>query len=374
MIDPPKRTGYRLTYDAECMYNDWQEIGGCSCHTGCAPCRSCHNDGHPISLEENDEAWELDNQEVEMSRQSITDKSSPPKSEWFGFKYKVTPEESKLLQEAVFKDGGVWEYESSTHYLNIEYTVYWILVDWRGRMNWTECPSSTLPEKQPPQPKKDFVVGKWYKCICTAYPFLQGNHYKVKAVDGCLWFENTPCSSYKRCFDINSESDFNPNTKESVAKGVEDSRMGTSEVYHDSIGKWAVPKEYSGIDLSKYIVRHTAALTDLDKQTNFSITKEEVNMSTNTQRKTVTVNLIDRDSALDEKFALVATFGEFTTSKSPEALIRSIIIDPKNNVAKLIAQHNEVRVTQTNKEIMERTGNKVTLEPVEESDLHWEIR
>ncbi|MFK5173433.1 hypothetical protein ACI3QN_13045, partial [Propionibacterium freudenreichii] len=43
-----------------------------------------------------------------MSRSCITDKSSPPKSEWFGFKYRVTPESSKLLQEAVFKAGGGW--------------------------------------------------------------------------------------------------------------------------------------------------------------------------------------------------------------------------------------------------------------------------
>lgn len=43
-----------------------------------------------------------------MARDNIVDKSSPPKSEWFGYKYKVTPETSKLLQETVFKDGGKW--------------------------------------------------------------------------------------------------------------------------------------------------------------------------------------------------------------------------------------------------------------------------
>jgi hypothetical protein len=160
-------------------------------------------------------------------------------------------------------------------------------------------------------------------------------------------------------FNINSESPCDPN----ATKALQDDKVRVqSDLLYDSSGKF-VPREYAGIalntlDLTKFVINQ----------------QEEVNMSTNNQRKTVTVNLIDRDSALDEKFALVATFGEFTTSKSSEALIRSIIIDPKNKVAELIAQHNEVRVKQTNKEIKERTGNKVTLEAVEESDLHWEIR
>jgi len=101
--------------------------------------------------------------------------------------------------------------------------------------------------------------------------------------------------------------------------------------------------------------------------------QEEVNMN-NTARKTVTVNLIDRDSALDDKHALVAAFGEFTTTKSGEALIRSIIMEPDNQVAAAIAEHNKVRVAQVNREILNRTGNKVMLEPVEESDLFWEIQ
>lgn len=102
-------------------------------------------------------------------------------------------------------------------------------------------------------------------------------------------------------------------------------------------------------------------------------TKGDLNMS-NTNRKSVVVNLIDRDSALDDKYSLVASFGTFTTSKSSEALIRSIIMDPKNQVAELIEQHNEVRSKQVNKEVLLRTGNKVMLEPVEESDLYWEIQ
>lgn len=60
MTNYPKRTGFKLTYEAECLYNDWEELGGCSCHLGYAPCRSCTHEGHVLSLEENDEAWEID--------------------------------------------------------------------------------------------------------------------------------------------------------------------------------------------------------------------------------------------------------------------------------------------------------------------------
>lgn len=287
MIDPPKRTGYRLTYDAECLYNDWQELGGCSCHTGCAPCRSCHNDGHPISLEENDEAWEIDTvgelvkvrvkpahfhevavclpihikysastvfetrdycdgwllhgkvfhkkvfdvveEEEDMARDNITDKSSPPKSEWFNGKYRVTPETSKLLQEAVFKDGGKWVGTGNKFY---ETDASFIFVDVDGIMGIGTCYGNfqdhKLPEKQPPQvvkvepqpAKKSFTVGKWYKCVDDGKCFLHNDLTKDKwfkinhiSATGGLEVTSDRGKHYDpKRFDINSELDYDPNT------------------------------------------------------------------------------------------------------------------------------------------------------------------
>lgn len=40
------------------MQTAYENIGGCSCHLGHAPCMSCTHDGHPISLEETSWAWE----------------------------------------------------------------------------------------------------------------------------------------------------------------------------------------------------------------------------------------------------------------------------------------------------------------------------
>jgi hypothetical protein len=70
----PTRVGYKLTHDAECLYDNWLEIGGCTCFLGCAPCRSCTDEGNPLSLEENDEAWEIDEEVEDMSRSEIINK------------------------------------------------------------------------------------------------------------------------------------------------------------------------------------------------------------------------------------------------------------------------------------------------------------
>jgi hypothetical protein len=55
--DYPTRRGYRLTEDAELDYQAWRDMGGCSCPTGNPPCSYCTHQGHPLSLENDDDAW-----------------------------------------------------------------------------------------------------------------------------------------------------------------------------------------------------------------------------------------------------------------------------------------------------------------------------
>lgn len=318
------------------------------------------------------------------------------KSEWFGYKYQVTPETSKLLQEAVFKAGGRWGGAAGTTISYLTEVYLEVMGDGNIWRHYTEAyfSDSDLPEKQPPQPvkveptKKDFVVSKWYKCICGGAEAIVGRYYMVDRVnisEDMLYIHDTQgrviSGIFAKRFDINSESDCDPNAKKVLDTEVKDVKIGTPKTVleavnyvHDIVVTGFTKPVYPDICISGNVTLKGHIHLGNKSGNTATTTVGDTNMSTNTQRKTVTVNLIDRDSALDEKFALVATFGEFTTSKSPEALIRSIIIDPKNKVGELIAQHNEVRVKQTNKEIMERTGNKVTLEPVEESDLYWEIR
>lgn len=310
-----------------------------------------------------------------MSGKGITDKGSTKTSQWFGYKYRVNPETSKLLQEAVFRDGGNWYNHQGSFAIHTE--KLFIVVHHNGEL--TYCDDNNyfrqvpLSEKEPPnvQPvlvsqgdDSQFKLGYWYRGLVNSMCFTKGKYYQYIASANHGAFlgikDNFDNLTYRNIsgFDVNSGCLYNPTVDVTT-----DTTKALQDKKYDIKCPTAFYNTYKELECQLFP----------DTKYNFN-QQEETTMSTNNQRKTVTVNLIDRDSALDEKFALVATFGEFTTSKSSEALIRSIIIDPKNKVAELIAQHNEERVKQTNKGIMERTGNKVTLEAVEESDLYWEIR
>lgn len=250
----------------------------------------------------------------------------------------------------------------------------------------------------------DFVNGGWDKTQLIIFGHLKPVAQPLKEVyhTAVVKFDNYPKEYYYRISDtyyqlISGRKDVRLEVDvDGKSKVVELVRLIDS-VCHDRATKDIKCVVYTG-DKFSYTVGHDLSI-DLTRTTEYydnrigSINQEiarletklnesklninqqeESQMSNVTSRKTVTVNLIDRDAALDEKYSVVANFGQFTTSKSPEALIRSIIIDPKNKVAELIAQHNAERVKQTNNEILNRTGNKVTLEPVEESDLYWEIQ
>ena len=70
-----------------------------------------------------------------------------PKSEWFGFEYKVFSSSSQLLQEAVFADGGSW-LSGATH---VQYTNEPVLqVSKDGRIKLPPF-NEQLPEKEPPR-------------------------------------------------------------------------------------------------------------------------------------------------------------------------------------------------------------------------------
>lgn len=87
-IEDPDRKGYLLKYDYQLLLDDWKDRGGCRCFLGNAPCSSCTHEGHPISLEENDEAWEINKEEEEMSRVDIKEKEKDSPSFKVGKWYK----------------------------------------------------------------------------------------------------------------------------------------------------------------------------------------------------------------------------------------------------------------------------------------------
>lgn len=264
MIDPPKRKGYRLTYDAQMYYDDWKEYGGCRCFQGNAPCSSCTHDGHPISLEENDEAWELDytitdvynawklKQEMEMSRSCITDKGSgmqPPKPQFkVGDKVKIIGN-SNNHKQPVDKIVTLCNV-ASRNMISAEYSHLgkpWGIEE-DSSITVRECDLELVVE-----PKKSFTMGKWYKCVESASSAgLQLNsYYKLidsstvseglrfaGSCDGCYWSKSR--------FDINSESDYDPNTAQ-PEKASPTTGYTAYVVFKSEFTVGAIPKgEYGG--------------------------------------------------------------------------------------------------------------------------------
>lgn len=376
MIDPPKRTGYRLTYDAECLYNDWQEIGGCSCHTGCAPCRSCHNDGHPVSLEENDEAWELDydiadaynawklKQEVDMSRSEITDKGGS------GGWVEVLP--TNLNSLTVGQEVKINEVQTRITKLDMSldksnvigfFTARDITVDGNPNNFWGKHSHSDtkvwVKGNTQPADYTAYVVfkqestgigrgtynSKEYAYKCSRDDFTQALGYEV----GEVFAEVVVNGVEKKVKVVRIEAKVDPKATKSIvrilpkelAKDVEGSKLGTP----------------------KAILEAVNFVHDF-KPNDFSITKEDVNMSN--VNRVVSVKFFDDDAGLKAEHALVAEY-QVTTRVSDAMTVSKVLLT--NDVAGDIDLHNKVRSETVDLHILKNTGNKVMLQPVEFEDL-----
>lgn len=336
-----------------------------------------------------------------MARDNITDKSSSPKSEWFGFKYKVTPETSRLLQEAVFKDGGSWGF-AQQEVINTDKP--YLVVRKNKEITFTTDGDHferhvNLPEKQPPQPpkyeseydpdtaqpagytayvvfKQDFTKGalekgeyggKAYAYICSREDYTQWVGYR--AFDEDVFAEVNVSGVGKKVKVLRIEAKVDPKATKSIVRilpkdvdtNVKESKIETSETYYDSTSKWVVPKEFAGCVLSSTIVNF--------KPNDFSITKEDVNMSI--QRKVVEVQLFDDAKGLPVQDSLVAKFENVLTEDDNDTTIREVIMN--NDIKKVLVAHNMKRAKVINQDILERTGNSVALQPVLLKDLRWKV-
>lgn len=461
MRDAPTRKGYRLKYDYEMEYRNWQDIGGCTCFR-CAPCSSCCHDGNPISLEENDEAWELlkpddymqctddastanltygkiygvyktnDPNQIgllndkgnyqyyslkrfgrviqdggDMSRVDIVDKSGGASetkvSPWFGYKYKVTPETSKLLQEAVFKGGGGWRYFDKTEVRLTEST--YLFVDNNGNLSHQDNNTEyfnrhILPEKQPPSVDKTTPKVVEYKAGDKVRIIGNGNNHaynigdivtlKVRnenKIKGYFYWDTREIGNISCVKECDMELVIEKQDRVSVEYKVPDGYIwsGKDNTYYNYrnagwtdeqlIETWRVlpikPKEnpiWTGMDLSRSTSLAEVELA-LNKQSSNINQQEEVNMSN--ARKVVNIKLLDNDQGLPVEYSLVAEFNGVVTEDDNETTIRQILMD--EDVAGMVAQHNEIREGEIDRDILRRTGNKVTLQAVKLKQLTWVV-
>jgi hypothetical protein len=354
-------------------------------------------------------------------------------SEWFGYKYKVTPETSKLLQEAVFKGGGGWGHSLGK---DIRSTCTHIFITVNGEMTYISdgddryfVEESALPEKQLTQPTsevKSFKVGKWYKCV-DKYgrngTLIVGKYYRINELSKiesicildalCFWWDLS-------MFDINSESDFNPDAvdpykhtayvKFKGSSGKYDSKeycykcddsvlskhieqLTMKEVYASvnvsgeikTVQIQRIAKDFIDSKATKCIIgiveeeKTKSRLDDVVQVTinrddffskemtdYLSVSKSGNNATTNVgdvnmsvQRKSVKVELFDNDQGLPVEYSLVGSWVNYVTEDSDGITVQEII--STGVVADLLQQHNAVRVDLIDEEILTRTGNSVNL-------------
>lgn len=107
-------------------------------------------------------------------------------------------------------------------------------------------------------------------------------------------------------------------------------------------------------------------------EVNINLNKQEENIMTN--RKIVTVSLIDNDPALDVSLSVVASFDNLVTEDSNEVLFQEILMNPEFDISGKIKEHNEKRTQQVDLAIKKATGNSVTLEPIKLKQLTWSVK
>jgi len=101
-------------------------------------------------------------------------------------------------------------------------------------------------------------------------------------------------------------------------------------------------------------------------------TKEESKMTQQSNRRVVTVELIDDDPGLPVDLALVAKYENVITEDDNETTIRGILME--EDVAGKLMIHNDARTEEVDVEILKRTGQTVNLRPVKLKDLRWVVR
>lgn len=91
-----------------------------------------------------------------------------------------------------------------------------------------------------------------------------------------------------------------------------------------------------------------------------------------TERRLLTVILVDGDINLPVENSLVFKFDDVLTEETDQVTIQQLMVD--EDIKTILEAHNKVRVKVVNKTILERTGSKVNLLPVTIKDLCWKIK
>ena len=120
------------------------------------------------------------------------------------------------------------------------------------------------------------------------------------------------------------------------------------------------------------VVNMTGQIREITVPFNFTFKEENNNMSNTTQRRVVTVQLVDDDKGLPVENSLVLSIEGIVTEDNDETTIREVLMS--YDVTGQLSAHNELRTSVVDNEILLRTGNSVMLRPVKLKDLRWIVK
>ncbi len=123
------------------------------------------------------------------------------------------------------------------------------------------------------------------------------------------------------------------------------------------------PSKYN-VDNTKQINHNTETLT---KQENIRVINTNI-----TNRKVVTMTLIDNDQGIQAEDSVVHVFqGVVVENGDIESAKQELLMNEK--VSKIIEDHNSKRANMINEDILNRTGNEVKLRAIKLKDLTWQV-
>jgi hypothetical protein len=168
-------------------------------------------------------------------------------------------------------------------------------------------------------------------------------------------------SASSTLFNINSESPCDPTATKALQDKEDDIKWPTQD------------KSYQELSKHIHVGVRPESINDFYVKTTmqYPTTLGEVNMSNNTQRKVVEVQLFDDAKGLPVQDSLVAKFENVLTEDDNDTTIREVIMN--NDIKKVLAAHNVKRSKVINQDILERTGNSVPLQPILLKDLRWKV-
>lgn len=279
------------------------------------------------------------------------------------------------------------------------------------------------------QAKKDFVVGKWYKCTNSDDGYLSlsvGKYYECKEDSSTRCQIINDVGNLEQYlvhrFDINSESDYDPNASESYPykhtayvkfkgySGEYDSKEYCYKCDHDVIMDWGhkpkgsfsyasvdvngtiktvqiqkITKDYLDPKATKCIIgivedekkefvavctgnffdRLQDHLATNQSGNNATTNVGDVNIMSN-QNRVVSVKFFDDDAGLKAENSLVASY-EITTRANDAMTVNKLLM--REDIAGDIDTHNAVRASTVDATILKNTGNRVFLQPIDFEDL-----